>query len=316
MVQRKQDTEAEGARFEDVPQAGLVLIPPSSEVYDPFLDDIRARCTRSACQYRGYPGVLSEEEAADAFSGERDTSAIFLNKNEKAIAFMQVLWRYELLDDRQYVAACAWSGGDTLLLPFGLTPQAKALWSYWSAILPGSKRYLTRNSGKMVGDNTDVRPPAAHEIWKGGFLTGSGGGGINLSHPPRAMTISIEGAFFVDGAFAGRNRTKLFEKVTSEAEAYVRIAKIARDGKNAVSPRAILDQIERVTGKAGKSTSLPLLPPRNIAASAFERQALGEIAHQISAMRMSQSEEEIVRTLAEWTNVSLPNFRRWPLTGA
>ena len=287
--------------YEDVPHARLILIPPSSPEYAALLADIRTRCSHSA-------------GAIDAFSREHDTPAVFLNRNAKAIALLQVLWRHELPDGRPFVAACAWGGGEALLFPIGLTPPARAALGYGSSIFSGSKRYLTTVGGsKMLGDNTDVRPPGEHEIWKGGVVGGSGGGRIITNPPLRPITISIEGAFFMDGEFAGSNRTMLFEQVTSEAAAYLRVANMARRGKN-MSPSAILNKIERLTGKAGDTDSIPLLPPKNTTAAAYERQALQNVANHIAGMRHAQTDEQILRTLAEWADVSWPNFRKRQLT--
>jgi hypothetical protein len=298
--------------YEDAAQAGLILIPPSSPQYAALLTDIRARSIHSASRYAGQMGVLSKEHAREAFSREQDTPAVLLNRGEKPIAFIQVLWRHETADGRPYVAGCAWGGGEALLFPLGLTPQARAAFYYWSSIFPGSKRYLPgARGGKMLGDNTDVRPPDEHEIWKGGrVVAGSADGTITTNRPLRPMTISIEGAFFVDGEFAGSNRTMLFEQVTSEAAAYLRVARMARDGKN-VSPHAILTRIERITGKAGDTDPIPLLSPENTTAAAYERQALQKVANHLAVMQTLQTAEQIVRTLAEWADATWPNFRKW-----
>jgi hypothetical protein len=64
---------------------------------------------------------------------------------------------------------------ENLLLPFELPSEMKAAMKYRWAILPGSKRYNT-NAGEVIGDNTDVRPPSAGEIWQGGVVSGFGVG--------------------------------------------------------------------------------------------------------------------------------------------
>jgi hypothetical protein len=301
--------------YEDAPQAGLILIPPSSPEYAALLADIRARCIHSASQYAGQLGVLSKDHATQAFSRKQDTPAVFLNRGKKAIAFIQVLWCHETPDRRALCRGVRLGRWRSLAFPLGLTQPASAAFHYWSSIFPGSKRYLPGAPGSnMLGDNTDVRPPVEQEIWKGGrVVAGSAGGTISTNRPLRPMTISIEGAFFMDGQFAGSNRTMLFEQVTGQAAAYLRVAKMARDSKN-MSPRAILTRIERITGKPGDTNPLPPLPPENTTAAAYQRQALQKVANQLAVMRTSQTAEQIVRTLAEWSDANWPNFQKWQPT--
>jgi len=69
----------------------------------------------------------------------------------------------------------------------------------------------------MVGDNTDVRGPKPDEVWKGGCISGIGGGGYNPGLPIKSVTLILDGVFFLDGGFAGPNRSGLWEQVTKEA---------------------------------------------------------------------------------------------------
>jgi hypothetical protein len=85
--------------------------------------------------------------------------------------------------------------GPTVLDAFWL-PPAEVTWAnYWRVILPGSKRYIGART--MVGDNSDVRPPAP-----------AGQGGSNVFPRPEPLfagdaidSMTIDGVFFADGSF-------------------------------------------------------------------------------------------------------------------
>jgi hypothetical protein len=49
-----------------------------------------------------------------------------------------------------------------------------------------------------------VRPPQPDELWKGGgFGVGGAGGSRRSLSPLKSVTLAIDGAFFLDGGFAG-----------------------------------------------------------------------------------------------------------------
>jgi hypothetical protein len=214
---------------EDLPQYGVVLIPPSSAEYDAFVEDIQRRIDHAV--------------------EDRETSAVLVNRSENAIAATQVVWTLEQESGRTYTSFIG-GGYRTLLHPFGIPENLLKINGYWNVILPGSKRYLN-SDGDQVGDNRDVRPRAPDEVWAGGGV-GLGGRGNRYRGPMKKVTLALDGVFFVDGGFAGPNRGKLW------------VAKIAREGHDrGIAPEKILSGIEQVTGPAERGAGL--LPLKRIA---------------------------------------------------
>jgi hypothetical protein len=168
----------------------------------------------------------------------------------------------------------------------------------------------------MVGDNTDVRPPAAEEQWPGGMVAGGGrGGGGNSLDAVRQVTLVLDGVFFLDGEFVGPNGEKLFEQTVAEAEAHLIVARIARDGHHrGLVPAEILAQIEKVTGPAPDRPAIHLAF-RNPGATMeeFRAAALQTVAFQL-AMRgrhpQGPNEEQTVFMVMAWNDTVLPHFRK------
>ena len=240
---------------------------------------------------------------------DRPTSAILLNRSTKAIVGLQEVWRFETETGRSMLSATS------VLLPFYRRDEsAMKLYAYWNTILPGSKRYLGESG--MVGDNTDVRPPAHDEEWRGGMRIGRGGGGGGSSREPiRQVTLVIDGVVFVDGEFVGPDGGKMFEQTVADAEAHQIVARIAKDGQHrGLSPAEILAEIENTTGVA---PDRPPRPPslRNSAATheEFRAAALQTIAYQFGMRRrlpQASNDEQTVFAIFSWNDVVLPNFRK------
>jgi hypothetical protein len=88
--------------------------------------------------------------------------------------------------------------------------------NYWRVILPGSKRYIGART--MVGDNSDVRPPAPAEQ-----------GGSNLFPRPEPLfagdaidSMTIDGVFFADGSFVGPDTQKMWERTVYNVQEHRR----------------------------------------------------------------------------------------------
>ena len=245
---------------------------------------------------------------------ERPTSAILLNRSSKAIAALQVVWRFETQTGRSYRHSQGMLSPQGLLLRFARSDDAQfKLYAYWHTILPGSKRYLGESG--MVGDNSDVRPPAPDEKWRGGIVAGTGGGGMKSRDPISQVTLVLDGVFFLDGAFVGPNTERLFEQTVADADAHVMLARIAREGHNkGLRAGEILAEIERATGPApeGPPTNLAFRNP-GASQEEFRRAALQTIAFQL-AMRLrvpqAADKEQTVFMVMDWDNTALPHFRK------
>jgi hypothetical protein len=295
---------------EDLPKHGLLLVPPASEDYDPLLSDIQRRLADPIDGSPPFPEHVRPRISPE----DRPTSAVLLNRSSKAIAALQVVWRFETQTGRSYRHSQGMLSPQGLLLRFGRLDDAQLkLYSYWHTILPGSKRYLGESG--MVGDNTDVRPPAPDEKWRGGIIAGTGHGGVNSRDPIRQVTLVLDGVFFLDGAFVGPNAERLFERTVADADAHVMVARIAREGRNkGLRAGEILAEIERATGPSpeGPRTNLAFRNP-GASQEEFRRAALQTIAFQLAMRRRSPQapdEEQMVLAVMDWDNTVLPHFRK------
>jgi hypothetical protein len=295
---------------EDLPQHGVLLVPPASEDYDPLLADIQRRLVEPADGSPPIPDNLRPRISQE----DRPTSAILLNRSSKAIASLQVVWRFETETGRSYRHSWGMLSPQTLLLPFGRSHDSLfKLYSYWHTILPNSKRYLSESG--MVGDNSDVRQPAEDEKWRGGVAGGGGRRGGSSRESARQITLVLDGVFFLDGEFVGPNRKKLFELTVADAEAHRIVARIAQDGHNqGLPPREILAAIERATGPAPERPSIYSASRNPDATEAeFRRAALQQIAFQLASRRRFPQlvdEEQTVLMVMGWNDVVLPRFRK------
>jgi hypothetical protein len=294
---------------EDLPRHGLLLVPPSSQDYDALLAEIQSRANAPV---EGSP-PFPERFRPRIIPEDRPTSAILLNRSTKAIVGLQAVWRYETETGRSFRHSSGMLS-TMVLLPFNRRDEsAMKLYAYWNTILPGSKRYLGESG--MVGDNTDVRPPAHDEEWRGGMSGGRGGGGTSSREPIRQVTLALDGVFFLDGEFVGPDGEKMFEHTVADAEAHRIVAKVAKDGHSkGLPPAEILAQIEKITGVA------PERPPmlRNFPNAAakdedFRAAALQTIAYQLGMRRrfpQGSNDEQTIYSIISWNDVILPNFRK------
>jgi hypothetical protein len=289
---------------EDLPKHGLVLVPPASEDYDSLLSDIQRRLADPIDGSPPFPERLRPRIPPE----DRPISAILLNRSSKTIAALQVVWRFETETGRSYRHSQGMLSPRGLLLRFGRSDDAQfKLYGYWHTVLHGSKRYL--------GDNTDVRPPAPDEKWRGGMIGGTGRGGGNSRDPVRQVTLVLDGVFFLDGEFVGPNAERLFEQTVADAEAHLIVARITREGHNeGLRPGEILAQIERAAGPAPERAPMDLafLNP-GASQEEFRRAALQTIAFQLAMGRRfpeAPDEERTVFMVMGWNDTVLPHFRK------
>jgi hypothetical protein len=294
-------------RYEGVPGAGLIFVPPSTDVYSALVKEIEARSLETAARYPGQAGFDVSEIDGWELPDQHDRSVVFINQGERPVALLQILWLFELLGGREIVGSCAWAGNEALLLPYGQTPSMRTAGAYWWSILPGSKRYIAHGS-VVIGDNTDVRPPTDEEIWRGGFVMGFGGGGVSEPRQAVRLTISVTGAFFDNGDFAGTNRSRLFEQISAKAKARSEIAELASAGGK--SAQSILDGIERKAKEFGALPEISLLPDESIPSAVYDKIAFREVADNIKGSRSAVGEQATVRNIRTWRDVVLPVFRK------
>jgi hypothetical protein len=131
---------------EDLARYGVVLVPPSTPEYFNLLADIKHG--------------ISEHDT--------NTSAILLNGAQVAIASTAFIWSFSGRNGRISPHSFTLTN-PPVLLPFGWDDRVRKVDAFRNTILPGSKRLMTSN-GSSFGDNTDVRTPAADEVWHGGFV--------------------------------------------------------------------------------------------------------------------------------------------------
>ncbi len=287
-------------RCEDLPQYGVVLVPPSSPEYAALLADIE---TRLANPLPGSPPPPPDFEDPAA------PTMILCNRSQIGIAALSWIWKFETETSRTTSSSVliATAGGPSLLKPFGLDERARKICAYWHVILPESKRGIRGN--RMFGDNTDVRPPQADELWKGGGV-GFGGRDRRTRGPLKSVTLALDGVFFVDGGFAGPDTLRNFDRVIATADAHIQVGRIAQEGNSqGLSPAEIFARIEAVTGPdrgRGKLRSAPSDPPED-----FLTDSLRNIASQIGMARKHGGDRpQFIRLLRSWPDATLPNYRK------
>jgi hypothetical protein len=143
-------------------------------------------------------------------------------------------------------------------------------------------------------------------------VSGSGGGYSRFRSPVIAITLALDGVFFVDGGFAGPDTLHNFDRCTAEVNARLEVAKIARDGHNrGLAPAGIFEKIEAVTGPE-RGLAPPPPPPMHgpVDPIGLRRDNLQNLANDIAMMRQGQSDDRVIYTLMSWTETPLPNFRR------
>jgi hypothetical protein len=290
-------------RCEDLPEAGVVLLTRNSLDYEPLLADIKRRLSSPV---EGSPPRLNE-----ALLNEQDpTAAILVNKSCKAIAAWSLIWRYEEYTGRQYGGRyiTGVGGVPSLLLPFGMTDEGRTLSGYWHVILPGSTRYVS--GGELFGDNSDVRPPTAAELWKGGI---AGGGPAYRDpkpwHQMKQVTLVLDGIFFSDGEFAGPNEGQLWEHIVSVSEAYQEVTQVTREQfERGLDAERVVANILQMTSTDDPLPPFPMGPGAD--SEHFRRHAQGAINRQIYAMRRMSSDEKTVSMIVNWADSVLPQYRR------
>jgi hypothetical protein len=267
-----------------------------------LLADIQKRIEKPVAGSRPAPPPWSDPDAP---------AMILRNNSQTGIAALAWIWKPQTADGRNAPSSISMIGsGPSVLAPFGLDERVRKLYAYWHVVLPGSKRLI--RGGELLGDNTDVRPPHDDEIWKGGGIGFGGGGRARFRSPVTAVTLALDGIFFVDGGFAGPDTLHNFDRLTAEVNARMDVAKIARDGHNlGLVPAAIFEKIEAVTGP-DRGLAPPPPPPMHgpVDPAGLRRDNLQNLANQIGMMRQHQSDDRVIYTLMSWTETPLPNFRR------
>lgn len=291
-------------RCEDFPQYGVALIPPTAPEYDELVADIRQRLEHPV---PGSPPPLGNRTGGAQISpDDRWTSAVLMNRSEKAIAEIEQVWTFRATGGRTYTYSIGGPGSPSVLLPFGVRDDILKLYGYWHVILPGSKRYLTPSQN--LGDNSDVRPPGPDEVWKGGRIQVTG-----KNVPPdslEAVTLTLDGIFFADGGFIGPNRYGLWDQVTSRAEAQMQVARIARRGHDdGLAADQIFSEIQKVIGRAGDRPPAPP-PPTPVSSEAYRRFQAASVAWNISINRNSFGDERTMYMLMDWADAPVPHFHK------
>jgi len=293
---------------EDLRDFGLELVPPSSPDYDPLLADIRQRIK---CPPEKWP-----------------LSAILLNRSDKSIAAMEVVWRYQEAGGRVWTGSHTMIFARALLLP--TVPQLSSMkrLTYWNTIMPGSKRYLAepgdsktrtrdfRSFGSyyMVGDNTDVRLPESDEILTGGDA-GFRAGGHGCVPPPdiRSVTLILDGVFFTDGEFVGPDRFGLWELISLETKSRLEVGQVAAEGrKRGVTAADILEEIGKITGPAAIRQLPPPSPGPVTPKWVWEitQREQQRRAKEIEGRRRYGGDERTVEWLESMAKTQLPNLRK------
>lgn len=163
-----------------------------------------------------------------------------------------------------------------------------------------------------MGDNTDVRPPEAGELWHGGFF--SFGSGSDRSEPVEPVKLTLDGVFFVDGGFAGPNQLGSWECTLAAAEAHLECSALARAalGKG-ISPNEFFMQLKTVMGLAD-ADAIPRHPPppgsKSPDLEPIRKRERQMLAWKLHRMRKTQSDQGILARAAAWADAPLPSFHK------
>jgi hypothetical protein len=275
---------------EDLARYGVVLVPPSTTEYFELLADIERRLQ---ARPQGAPPL---EEGAISRISEHDTSgsAILLNKADVAIASIAYIW-----------------AGIRTFLPGGWVDRRGRVHAYWNTIFPGSKR-LMMCDGSWFGDNTDVRPPAADELWRGGWTGIRSVSGPDRRKPTR---LTLDGVFFVDGGFAGPNQLGSWEHAVSAAEARAACAALAREARSKGTPAAdFFAQVQVLTGQT-EEQRMPIPPPHHLGFAPLDPEPIRKYERQMAGrsvlfMRKFLGDEAVVASVEAWADAPVPKFHK------
>ncbi len=290
---------------EDLAPYGVVLIPPSAPEYPALLADIEQRLKTRP---KGSP-PLDNDELHLLAQPEIGRAAILLNRASVAIANIAYIWHFRGNEGRLYPARFAPGTSPSVLLPFDRDPRSAKFHDFWYVTLPGSKRLITAD-GFILGDNTDVRPPAADELWHGGFWSMSSGSRDERLQP---LKLTLDGVFFVDGGFAGPNTLASWDQTVFAAEAHLACAALAREVRAKRRPASdFFAQVQTITGQAAKD---PDPPPPFWGAEGLDREAirkheLRELGWRVFSMRQNLDEQAVVDRVLAWSNAPVPRFHK------
>jgi hypothetical protein len=294
---------------EDLPEAGVVLIPRDSHAFQPLCSDIRRHLEAPP---PGSPPPFPDE-TPDPPDEDNPASAILWNQSGKPICAFTLIWKHAWNDERfgDHTTGSTQILGvghsPSLLLPFGLTEDRRAFATYWQTILPWSKRYV--DSGGVLGANADVRPPAPDEQWSGGVMRW-GGRGHREDRADKA-TLTLDAVFFSTGECAGPDSNQLWERVIAGAELHQKVAAAARRGvEAALDVERILAEVDQITGDAGHPPPPPPDPGGKAEPARFREYERWSLARQISHMRTHLGNHKTVSILSDWADAAIPQYRR------
>jgi hypothetical protein len=109
---------------EDLPQLGVVLVPPSSPEYDRLLADVQRRINHPVAGSPPIPESMQMRISPE----DRETSAILLTHSQNGIVAVQQVWTLQETSGRTYTGSIGSGANPSVLLPFGIAgPQALRL---------------------------------------------------------------------------------------------------------------------------------------------------------------------------------------------
>ena len=170
-----------------------MLVGPSAAEFRYLLDAVRLRSSQPL------PGAPPRPSVDELTPPELACAAILLNYSNRVITEITTRWLFRSPGIRPRVLC------RMVILGYSGSAQRHPAVRYWSVILPGSVRLLTRE--RIFGDNRDVRPPAPEELYEGTWV----GGAETPLMPMDAETVelSLDAVLFEDGDLAGDDQCGL-----------------------------------------------------------------------------------------------------------
>lgn len=291
---------------EDLAKHGVVLIPPSRPEYFESLADIERRLQSRP---KGSP-PLGENDLS-IISEHDDKSAILLNRASVPIVSLALIWWFPGINGHVVPHRIVPGTNPSELLPFTIHDRYNKFQSYWNTIFPGSKR-LMRPDGSKFGDNSDVRPAEADELSVGGFVQWGEACSTTDLHP---LKLTLDGVFFRDGAFAGKNRLGTWESTVFTAEASLACAALAQETlRNSQPPADFFRRVQEFTGATDVRRSSPRRPfgdtPGPLDPEPMRKRQRELVGRRVLSFRKFRSDEQALNAIAAWSYAPVPKFHK------
>lgn len=214
---------------------------------------------------------------------QSDDRAILENRSAVAIASFVYYWTMHRAG-RIVTASVSHGTQPHILLPFTLPAPFREEYVQRNTMFPGQRRTL----------EPKCNPPDAEPL-----------------------KLTVDGVFFIDGAFAGPNRLGHWDRLVACREAHLDCAVQAREAQTPEQQAQFFDRVYKMSGLTGnevrRSPFLPLAPHRPPwgrtpdATRTFERRS---VARKILSMREHRGDAATIEAITAWQDAPGPELHK------